>query len=214
MPGATAPSKEEYDIARISKHGERVNEVLKGSTVGIAGLGGLGSNIAVMAARMGIGKLIIADFDVVDLPNMNRQNFYFRHIGMKKTDATVEILNDVCPHQNIESHSVKLTPDNIKDIFNECDLVFEALDSASAKAMLINSLLIDCPRVKVVSGSGLGGYGNTNLMKTNRIFERLFICGDGVDFSERESILMSPRVNLCAAQMANTAVAILMDEEV
>ena len=55
-----------------------IKEKLSGKTVGIAGCGGLGSNAAVALARVGIGKLIVADFDVIIESNLNRQYFFLR----------------------------------------------------------------------------------------------------------------------------------------
>ena len=52
-----------------------------------AGLGGLGSNVAVQLARTGVGHLHLIDYDCVDLSNLNRQHYFIRHLGKPKTDA-------------------------------------------------------------------------------------------------------------------------------
>ncbi len=57
---------------------------LRNARVAVAGLGGLGSNIAVMLARCGIGKLLLVDFDVVDVTNLNRQMYFIRSLGNQK----------------------------------------------------------------------------------------------------------------------------------
>jgi sulfur carrier protein ThiS adenylyltransferase len=63
---------------------DEIKSKLKNYTVGIAGVGGLGSNCAVALARVGIGKLIISDFDIVYESNLNRQYFFKDQIGLKK----------------------------------------------------------------------------------------------------------------------------------
>ena len=208
------PSKEEYDSARVLKHGDFVNKTMKNSIIGVAGLGGLGSNICSMLTRMGAGKLVIVDFDTVDLTNMNRQNYFERHLNMKKTVATEEILKDIDPNVRVEKFTEKLNPDNIKGIFNGCDIVCEALDSAAEKTMFIQTILAQCPGVRVVSGSGMAGYGKSNAIRTEKKLDRLYLCGDGVDLEDCESIMTAPRVILCAAHMANTVVAVLNGKEI
>jgi sulfur carrier protein ThiS adenylyltransferase len=58
--------------------------------IGIAGCGGLGSNCAVALSRVGIGRLILVDFDVVELSNLNRQYYFRDQIGLLKTEALTE----------------------------------------------------------------------------------------------------------------------------
>ena len=63
---------------------------LKNSVVGIAGLGGLGSNVAVALTRLRIGKLVIADYDNVEESNLNRQNYFADQVGSHKVDMSIE----------------------------------------------------------------------------------------------------------------------------
>ena len=79
-------SREEY----FSKRDPYAFPILQKATVGIAVLGGLGSNIAVSLARAGIGKLILADYDIVTLENLNRQQYNISQIGKLKVDAIAE----------------------------------------------------------------------------------------------------------------------------
>ena len=81
------PSKDEFETLLTARHTPLVHKKIKSATVGIAGVGGLGSNIAVSLARLGIGNLIIADFDVVEPSNLNRQYYFADQIGMYKVDA-------------------------------------------------------------------------------------------------------------------------------
>jgi sulfur carrier protein ThiS adenylyltransferase len=197
-----------------SKLSPDIHNSVKNAKIGIAGLGGLGSNVAAMLVRTGISDLIVADLDTVDMSNINRQNYYLEHIGMAKTDATEELLKKINPFVMIEKHHVRLDPSNIPDIFGRCDIVCEAFDSPSEKAMLINTILEKCPGIMVVSGSGMAGFGRSNEIRTERLFDDLFICGDGIDMEKVKGGLMSPRVNICAGHMANTVISILMKEDV
>ena len=208
------PTKEEYDSARVLKHGSDVNDIMKKSIVGVAGLGGLGSNICAMLVRMGVGKLIIADFDTVDLSNINRQNYFVRHLNMNKADATEDVLKEIDPNVRIEKHNVKLNPENIRNVFGGCDVICEALDSATEKTMFIQNALALCSAAKIVAGSGMAGYGRSNEIRTEKKLDRLYLCGDGIDLEEKDSVMTAPRVILCAAHMANTVVAVLTVKDV
>ena len=84
------PTKEEWYSALSERHGEKIQNVFESATVAICGLGGLGSNIAFALARAGVGKLILVDFDIVDITNLHRQQYKASQIGMNKTDALKE----------------------------------------------------------------------------------------------------------------------------
>ena len=206
------PGKEEIDGALRKRHSADVHDVIKKAKIGIAGLGGLGSNIAAMLVRAGITDIVIADLDIVDISNINRQNYYLHQIGSAKTDATEELLRKINPYITVEKHKVRLDRDNIPMIFNGCDVVCEAFDVPSEKAMLINTLFEKCPDVKVVAGSGMAGFGRSDEITTKKLFGGHCICGDGIDMEGVKGGLMAPRVNICAGHMANAVISILMDE--
>lgn len=207
------PSKDDLDNALSVRHSADIHDALRNRRIGIAGLGGLGSNAAEMLVRTGISKITIADFDVVDITNINRQNYSVDQIGTPKTDATEENLRRINPYVIVEKHNVKLDASNIPGIFGGCEIVCEAFDVPSQKALLINTILEKCPGVKVVSGSGMAGYGRSNLIRTERLFADLYMCGDGIDMEGVEGGLMSPRVNICAGHMANTVISLLLKGE-
>jgi len=108
----------------------QIQEKLKRKTVGIAGAGGLGSNCAVALARVGIGKLIIADFDVVSLSNLNRQYYFYDQIGKKKTTSLKENILRINPSCNVVAYDVFVDKTNISELFHECDIIVEAFDKA------------------------------------------------------------------------------------
>jgi sulfur carrier protein ThiS adenylyltransferase len=168
--------------------------------VGIAGLGGLGSNVAVMLVRSGFRDLVLADFDTVAESNLNRQAYFRSHLGMKKTDACAEILKMIDPEAEPETHDLRLNEENIASVFGGCAIVCEALDRAEAKAMLVNTVLSEMPGTYVVSGSGISGWDSPNGIKTKRVFKRLYICGDGTSDT---GDMHAPRVTVCAGHQAN-----------
>ena len=134
-------TKEYIQEALIERHGEAIQKKLNNGYVAIAGLGGLGSNVAFMLARLGVGHLHIIDFDKVDLTNLNRQQYLISHIGIYKTKALKEQLLQINPYLDITADCIKVTNDNIKILFANDDIICEAFDNAEAKSMLVNGIL-------------------------------------------------------------------------
>ena len=71
--------------------------VLEKAKIGVAGLGGLGSNVLSHLVRAGIRRFVAADFDVVSASNLNRQFFFADQVGRKKTEALAENLRRIAP---------------------------------------------------------------------------------------------------------------------
>lgn len=207
------PSREELEYMMIARHTPKIHEKLKKAVVGIAGAGGLGSNVAIALARVGVGKLIIADFDVVEPSNLNRQQYFVDQLGMPKVDALKENLIRINPYLDIETRNVFLDTFNIPEIFSTARIVVEAFDKAEAKAMLINTILEKMPLVTIVAASGLAGYGPNNDIKTRKISNRLYIVGDLVSEAKQGQGLMAPRVGIAASQQANQVVRLILGEE-
>lgn len=209
----TIPSYEKLENTMVKRHTKKVHEVLKNGKVAIAGLGGLGSNIAVMLARSGIGTLFLVDFDIVDLSNLNRQSYFIRHLGMQKTEALQEELKEIQPYITIQTETIKVTKENVASLFSEYPIVCEAFDDPDQKAMLVNSILTDLPHTTIVSGSGMAGYGSSNLIRTTHPMKRLYICGDQISETNPEHSLMAPRVQICAGHQANMILRLLLSIE-
>ena len=112
-------SKEELDKAFDARFPKEMQVKLKNARVAIAGLGGLGSNIAVMLARSGVGQLLLVDYDVVDVTNLNRQMYYIQQLGMPKAQALPEILYQINPYSNYQSRCLRVTEENIAELFME-----------------------------------------------------------------------------------------------
>jgi sulfur carrier protein ThiS adenylyltransferase len=187
----------------------QIKEKLSGKTVGIAGCGGLGSNSAVALARVGIGKLIVADFDIIIESNLNRQYFFYDQLGLKKCIALKENISRINPSCIVLANDIELDSNNISRIFGKCDIVIEAFDRAEVKKMIIETMLVELPNIPLIVGSGLAGWGNNNDLKTNKN-GNLYICGDGsLEVSEQLPPL-APRVGIVANMQANLALEILL----
>ena len=155
---------------------ERERHILENAKVGIAGAGGLGSNVAMLLVRAGMKKLVIADFDIVNESNLNRQFFFRRQLGEKKIAALAENLRMIESDLDLSLHDVRLTRENADFVFAGCNVVVEAFDSAEAKAMLLHSLL---PTGKpIVSATGFAGWGRSNDIRVRKVGRNLILVGD------------------------------------
>jgi len=186
-------------------------EKLKGTCIGIAGCGGLGSNCAMALARAGVGTLVIADFDTVTLENLDRQYYFREQVGQKKVLALQENIKKVNPDIAVQAHDVRLGPDEVVDIFKNCQVIIEAFDRADMKLMIIEIVTECFPDKFIIAGSGLAGYGENNALRTRRL-GNLFICGDETSEVSPELPPLAPRVGVVAALQANQALEIIMDD--
>jgi sulfur carrier protein ThiS adenylyltransferase len=207
------PKQEELESMMMARHTPNVHKKVKNSKVAIAGLGGLGSNIAVMLARIGVGHLLLVDFDIVEPSNLNRQSYYISHLGLPKTSALKKQIEEINPFIKIDTHTVKITEENVKDLFSGYDILCEAFDKPDQKSMLINTALEQLPDIKIVSGSGMAGYDSSNFIKTTRPMKRLYLCGDLENAARVGKGLMAPRVNVCAGHQANMILRLLVGLE-
>ena len=188
---------------------DQIKKHLKTKTVGIAGCGGLGSNCAVALARVGVGRLVIADFDIVTAGNLNRQYFFLDQVGQMKTDALKENIRRIDPDIVVEEVEEKLTQETIPDVFGSCDLVVEAFDLADQKEMLINTMLKAFPQKPLVIGLGMAGWGKSDLIHYRRS-DNIHVCGDEVSEISDEIPPLAPRVGMVANMQANVVVEILL----
>jgi len=189
-----------------------IAEKLSQSVVGIAGLGGLGSNVAVALARSGVGRLIIADSDDVEPGNLNRQQYFIDQLGKPKVDCMMENLRRINPAVEVIGHRVKLNAGNIPQIFADADCIAECFDSAIAKQMIVETVLSKMDKPIIITVSGLAGYGKSNEITTRRISPRLVLVGDGLTGIDTCNILTAPRVGIAAMHQANAILELLIDE--
>ena len=203
------PSKKDWADALIDRHGTTLHERFSSATVAICGLGGLGSNIAIALARAGIGKLLLIDFDRVDITNLHRQQYKANQIGCYKADALAENLSEIAPYTEIQAVTAKITEENFTDLLKDVDIVCEAFDKAESKAMLVNGVLEQLPDCYLVAASGMAGMGTPNTIRTRKITKRFYLCGDEESDVADTIGLVAPRVMLCAAHQAHTVLRIL-----
>ncbi|WP_269478077.1 sulfur carrier protein ThiS adenylyltransferase ThiF [Hominibacterium faecale] len=206
------PSKKDLQAICDLRFSPEVYEKLQEASVAIAGLGGLGSNIAVMLTRTGIGKLKLVDFDQVDLSNLNRQVYDIRHLGQLKTEALSQRLKELNPYIELELYSGRITEDNVWSVFRGCRYICEAFDGAEDKAMLAQQVLCGLPEAYLVSGSGMAGYGDADQIHTRKVNSRFFVCGDECSDAAQGIGLMAPRVAVCAGHQANKIIQLILEE--
>ena len=206
------PNKEEWIKALNDRHGIEIQKKISSATVAVCGLGGLGSNIAIALARAGIGKLILIDFDKVDITNLHRQQYKANQIGMNKTQALKNNLKEINPYLETEIHTVFLDESNAKGLLSDADIICEAFDNAEAKAMLVNYVLEELCDKYIVASSGMAGLDSANSIKTRKVSRRFYLCGDEISDVKDGIGLMSSRVMVCAAHQAHTVLRIIAKE--
>ena len=167
------------------------------------------SNIAIALARAGVGRLILIDFDRVDITNLHRQQYKASQIGLYKTEALAENLKEIAPYISLELHTERITEENSKALLSDADIVCEAFDSAEAKAMLTEIVLTEMRDKYLVAASGMAGLHDANRIKTRKVTSKFYLCGDSESDVAEGLGLVSSRVMLCAAHEAHTVLRIL-----
>lgn len=206
------PSPDELEALMAARHTPGVHARLKCATVGVAGLGGLGASVAWALARVGVGRLVLADFDVVEPSNLNRQQYFVDQIGQYKTDATLANLARVNPYVVATTHTVRLAPSNVPVIFRDVDVLVEAFDTADGKAMLAETFCRAFPGRPIVMASGVAGHFTANTIETRRMGAGMFVAGDLVNAAAPGTGLMAPRVGVAAHHQATAVLRILLGE--
>lgn len=206
------PGVNELESMLAARHTVGVYEKLKNSSVAIAGVGGLGSHAAVTLARMGVGKITIVDYDVVEPSNLNRQVYSISQLGMKKVDALKATLIGINPYLEIEAVDRYVEDQNIAKIFNGYNVIIEGFDLAENKALFISAVLTRLPDSFIIGASGIAGYCSASSFTSKRIGKMCVIIGD----FEREATLgeglMASRVSIAGNIQANIAIRYLLGE--
>jgi sulfur carrier protein ThiS adenylyltransferase len=195
--------------AFFARHDPAVLPVLRAATVGIAGAGGLGSNVAVVLARAGVGRLVIADHDRIEISNLNRQQYFLDQVGRIKVRALRENLVRIHPYCDYVVHHRRVTRRNVASLFGEADIMIEAFDRADQKQMLIETWLALFPGRPIIAASGLAGFGGNAKLRQRRAGS-LYICGDESSEPRPGISPMAPRVAAVAAMQANLAIELLL----
>ena len=211
--GLHEPSRQEMLAALEKRQGADVVRKLQATTVAVCGLGGLGSNIAISLARAGVGKLVLVDFDRVDVTNLHRQQYKAGQVGLPKPEALLANLKEIAPYTEFETHFEKVTEENISRLLDGADVVCEAFDNAEAKAMLVNAVLETMPEKYLVAASGMAGFDSGKSIMARKVTKRFYVCGDGKSDVNDGIGLIAPRVMLCAAHQALTAIRLILGLE-
>ena len=207
------PTAAEMESLLVARHTPGVHAVVKKATVGIMGLGGLGTVVAGALARVGVGRLILADYDVVEPSNLNRQQYNISQIGMMKTEALKKNLLQMNPYIAIETFGNRLTEGSIPRVFRSADVLAECFDDPAMKAAALSAVLTNMPGIGYVGASGLAGYGDSNSIRTQKIRPKVYIVGDNVSAAEPGRGLMAPRVGIAAHHQANQILRMLLEKD-
>lgn len=186
-----------------------IKQKLSEYSVGIAGCGGLGSNCALSLARVGVGQLVIADFDTIVESNLNRQYFFYDQIGTKKSTALKTNIERAAPSCRVIAHDLKIDRELVSQLFYGCQVIVEAFDRADMKKMLIETVLEFFPDKLIVSASGLAGWEEMDQIKTVQ-YGNLIMCGDDSTEVSDELPPLSPKVSVVANLQANAVISYLL----
>lgn len=209
IPKNTMPPANVLDSMMRARHTPKLHDKLKTSSVAICGLGGLGSHIAIMLARSGVGNLRLIDFDTVEPSNLNRQSYMVSDLGKYKTEALRDQIAQINPFIKIQIHTLKIIEDNIKELFQDDDIVCEAFDNVLSKSIIMQNFHKFFKDKILICASGIAGYGDSNSIQTKKIAHNFYICGDLKNEARVGNGLMAPRVNICAAHQANLVLELL-----
>lgn len=203
-------TKKEWLQALADREGwERLNKFQQGSVL-ICGLGGLGSRVAELLTRAGVGHLRLVDFDVLEATNLNRQLYGMAQLGEYKAKALEENLRWITPYVDLDVRVDKVRSENLPALVRGMDVVVEAFDNPAAKAMLVNFVRERYPRLPLVAASGMAGFGSGNDVQVRQLSRNFYLCGDRVTGLDKGDGLYGARVALCASQQALVVLQILV----
>ena len=206
------PTPEELDFLLSARHTPGIHKKIKASTVAILGLGGLGSAVAGAMAKIGIGKMLLSDYDVVEPSNLNRQHYFVDQIGMPKTKALRDNLLRMNPSVSLELIEKQLSEPDLPDLFNEVDVLIECFDDPLMKAAALRSVMGKMQNVAYVGSSGMAGFGDNNTILTRTIRPGIYLVGDEVSEAGPGQGLMAPRVGIAAHHQANQVLRIILGD--
>jgi sulfur carrier protein ThiS adenylyltransferase len=184
-------------------------ERLGAARIGIAGAGGLGSNVAMLLARSGVRHFVLVDKDVVEPSNLNRQFFWPEDVGKPKVAALGDRLRALEPEADCRCLHQHLDVAAAQALFAGCAVVVEALDGAADKARLCMALV--GAGFAVVAASGLAGYGR-GPMRVKRLGSSFICVGDFTSDIADGLPPLAPRVMEAAALQADAVLTILLRE--
>ena len=195
----------------LSANPEGVADSLKDKHVFIGGAGGLGSNVATLLVRAGVGHITVVDYDVIDPSNINRQQFFYDQIGLVKVDALKENLERITPFVSINAISEKLTSENFDQLIpGDCDIIFECFDNPVCKADIVRFCMAKRRSIPVIAVSGIAGAGTAANIAVKNICSNLYMIGDDESAVEDGLGTLASRVMIAASLQAHTAISLLI----
>jgi len=143
FPVETPPMLSDYDRDRYARHlaipevGEEGQQKLLSSRIALVGAGGLGSPLAYYLAAAGVGTLGLIDDDHIERSNLQRQILHNEgRIGQFKVDSAAETLLEFNPNIVVNKHKLRLSKDNIDEIFEDYDLIIDGSDNLPTRYLV------------------------------------------------------------------------------
>lgn len=171
--------------------------------IGIAGAGGIGSNVARHLAQAGVPGLLLVDFDVVETANLDRQFYFTDQAGQPKVACLKQNLLKIFPKMDIQTLTHCIKPGDSARIFKNCRLVVEGFDNRTTKKLLMEEL--SPTGIPVVSASGIAGTDIKNIQ--TRKIGNCHIVGD-FSTDVAAAPLFAPKIAMIAAMMADIVLKI------
>ncbi len=181
------------------------------STVLVAGLGGLGGVLAELLARVGVGRLLLADGDIFVPSNLNRQWLATQAtLGANKARVAAHHLHDINPALLAEPIPEYLTPDNLTTFLSQTQIVVDGLDNLRTRRELIYAARRTA--VPYVHGAVVGRFGQvTTILADDRdSFARIY--SDKILEVEWGREILAPVVSLIASLQAQEAIRLLLGQ--
>jgi sulfur carrier protein ThiS adenylyltransferase len=207
------PDPVEMEAQMTARHGPGILRSVKGARVGIAGCGGLGSAVAVALARLGVGTLLLVDYDLVEPSNLNRQQFFVDQIGLPKVEALRDNLGRMNPFVTVETREMRLTRENLPQVFAGCTVLAECFDDPEMKREMTLAVRSELPGTPLVTVSGIAGHGPSQEIGIRRVFNNVYLVGDHVSSAGPGQGLLAPRVAVAAGHQANLILRLLLGED-
>ncbi|XP_049858706.1 ubiquitin-like modifier-activating enzyme 5 [Schistocerca gregaria] len=188
-------------------------EKIRDFTVAVVGIGGVGSVTAEMLTRCGIGKLLLFDYDKVEMANMNRLFFQPHHAGLSKVDAAAKTLSFINPDVVMETYNYNVTTvDNFQDFMERIshgglsggpvDLVLSCVDNFEAR-MAINTACNELNQTWFESGVSENAVsGHIQLVEPGR--SACFACAPPLVVASNIDEKTLKREGVCAASLPTT----------
>jgi sulfur carrier protein ThiS adenylyltransferase len=175
--------------------------------IGIAGIGGIGSNVARLLAQAKVDHIKIVDFDCVEISNLNRQFYTISQAGEKKTQSLKTNLLQIYSDMTIEIVEKKMGPGDAKNIFSDCTIVVEGFDDKLLKKMIIEELSTN--ETMLVSASGIAGTDMDRVCVKK--MGNCHIAGDFVSDQE-DYVLFPPKIAMVSSLMAEIVLTHINDQ--